>query len=100
MPWAPSTGARTRSLEKIRLPMRSGVSVDRPGVEYLWTERSADHRGELRQYSDFALLGQRKWRHVSVRVPADRRPGGAQTTNIAWPRPRRRAVGTRRAPVA
>jgi hypothetical protein len=47
----------------------------------------------------FALFGQRKWRHISVRVAADRRAGGDQAPGVTRQRSRRVVRRTRRAPL-
>src|SRR5579872_5587145 len=43
--------------------------------------RCPDHCGKLRQYTDSSLLGQRSGRHVSIRVPFDRRSGNRAATD-------------------
>ena len=73
-------------LRKFGVPLRPGISVRCPGLQYLWAERRADPGRELRQYADSALLGQRKRRHLAIRVPAHRRPGNPR--DARFPRQR------------
>ena len=78
---------RPRAPAKIRRPLRTGFSINRAGFGHLRRLRSANHHRKLRQYSDISLLGQRKRRHVAIRLQADRRARNHSQTDVAWQRP-------------
>ena len=81
------------------MPVRAGIAIRRPGLHVPMGRAGADHCRKLRQYADFALLRQRKRRHVTICVPPHRRSGDCQAPNIPRQRPRERAFAPRRAPL-
>ncbi len=64
---------RPRAPAKIRRALRAGLSIDCPSFEHLRPWRRPHDRRKLRQYVDFALLGQRGRRYGAIRFSTDRR---------------------------
>jgi len=62
--------------------------VIRPGLEHLRSRRSADHRRELQQHADPALLRIGERRHREIRQQADRRTRSDSPDSLAHPQGR------------